>query len=175
MSTKASTGPPLSATDNKLGWRREGKGVCGRGGPGLSCFPIYFRPPLLVSSFPCPHGFRKQKFFSPAVPLSGDNHLLFSVPHRQSGTASTQGVQKQNQQPPFTAFPDIHKMLSWVAVGICFPKHIKRHILTFTDIKSNHYGCTTVGIEASWTRACCVSAKSCLRVHYFIQSGEPRL
>lgn len=31
MSTKASTGPPLSATDNKLGGRREGKGACGGG------------------------------------------------------------------------------------------------------------------------------------------------
>lgn len=33
-------------------------------GPGLSCFPIYVCSPLLVSSFPGPHGFRKQKFFS---------------------------------------------------------------------------------------------------------------
>lgn len=78
-------------------------------------FAIYFCPPLFVSSVPCPRGFGKQKFF-PAVPLSGHNHLLFCVPHRQSELTSTWAVQKQTQTSIYSI--SLYKMLPWVAVVI---------------------------------------------------------
>lgn len=102
MSGRASSGPPLSATDNRLrreGGREVGKGsVClWEGAPGA---PVFH---LLLPSFTCQQLSLSQrtwktKVFSPAGPLSGDNHLLLSVPHRQSGLASTWEVQKQDQQ-----------------------------------------------------------------------------
>lgn len=62
---------------------REGK----KGGGGHtsgSCSPFTSALLYLSAAFPVPTDLEDRSFF-PAVPLSGDNHLLLSVPHRQSG------------------------------------------------------------------------------------------
>lgn len=63
MSTEASTRPPLSATDNKLGWRREGKGACGRGGQVSPVFPFTFLLLYLSAAFPVPMDLENRSFF----------------------------------------------------------------------------------------------------------------
>lgn len=182
MSGRASSGPPLSATDNRLGRDGGGSGggrekgsvcVCGRGHRWL-LFSIYSCPPLLVSSLPCPRGRERREFFPPAVPLSGDNHLLFGVPRRQSGLASTWEVQKQDQQHLHGQHAPISDADFRLQLTFVFPKH-SNEISALAEIKSIHYNCAWVGIEVSWSRACCISAKTCLRIHYFTQSEQPRL
>lgn len=68
---------------------REGgdDGVKGRP-TGGSCSPSTFALLYLSTAFPIPTDWKDRGFF-PAVLLSGDNHLLLSVPHRQSGLQRT--------------------------------------------------------------------------------------
>lgn len=101
MSQKARVGPSLTATDNET----HGGGEGNRRGGGCSCSP--FIPALLYLSaaYLVPTDLEDGSFF-PAVPLSGDNHLLLSVPRRQSGLcqttkqASARGIWKIYQHFP---------------------------------------------------------------------------
>ena len=96
MSGTVGPGPPLSAPDNRLG-RDLGEACLWEGAPVASVFH------LLLPSFTCQQLSLSQwtwktEFFPPAVPLSGDNHLLFGVPHRQSRLVSTWEDEKQEPQ-----------------------------------------------------------------------------
>lgn len=115
-SGKASTGPPLSATDNKLGCKREEKGCLWEGAPVGSCFCHLLLPSFICQQRSLSPWIWKTEGFFPAVPLSGDNHLLVGAPHRQSEPASTRAVQKQTQTSIYSI--SLYKMLPWVAVVI---------------------------------------------------------
>lgn len=146
--------------------------VCGRGHRWL-LFSIYFCPPLLVSSFPCPSGLGRQNFF---LLLCHYQEIIIccSVFHTDNQGWLPHGKYKNRTNNTFICSMPLDQMLPWVPVAICFPKHIN-DISALAEIKSIHYDCEWVGTGVSWSRACCASAKSFLRVYYFTQSEEPRL
>lgn len=143
------------------------------GGTGGSCFPFTSALLYLSAAFPVPVDLEDRSFFSPLCHYQ-EIIICCSVFHTDNQDWLPHGKFKDRTNHTFIYNKPLYNNLPWVAVVICFPKHIN-DILALAEIKSIHYDCAWVGTEVSWSRACCVSAKSSLRVHYFTQSEERRL
>lgn len=120
--------------------------VCGMGHRWL-LFSIYFCPPLLVSSFPCPSGLGRQKFF-PLLCHHQEIIICCSVFHTDNHDWLPHAKFKNRTNNTFVYSMPLCQMLPWVAVVICFLKQIN-DISALGEIKSIHYDCAWVGSEAS--------------------------
>lgn len=150
---------------------RENGCVSVGGGTGCSCLPFTSALLYLSAAFPARIG--RQKLF-PLLCHYQEIIICCSVFHTDNQGWLPHGKFKNRTNNTFIYSMPLYQLLPWVAVVICFPKHIN-DISALAEIKSIHYDCAWAGTEVAWSRACCVSAKSCLRVHYFTQAEEPRL